>query len=277
MVNRRSSTIRKVHRMLGVISALNLLLLIATGLLLQHMNGLRLDEHMVSRRFLPANYRPQDGSEGVRADIVITDLHSGRIVGRAGTAILDVITLGWLVLLLTGLVMYTARANGVRNGRKDPSNGGDKRAVEAAFGEAASNEGNHDSTHARNGSSGRVEPRIAAGMLRCCPALCPLAAENVAVMHLTDPELKRALQALGHLWTKPTGTATLRKTTLIVCAYRCRDGHCHLLCQSPADLCRTEQSALVLLEVMAEAATKQGSQFMLPVDRETESRFGQIV
>jgi hypothetical protein len=121
MVNRRSTTIRRVHALLGAISALNLLLLISTGLLLQHMNALRLDERIVRRTFLPGSYRPLDGPEGVRADIVITDLHSGRIVGRVGTAILDVITLGWLILLSTGLFMFTARGS---NGRKGLFRGG---------------------------------------------------------------------------------------------------------------------------------------------------------
>ena len=118
MHKRRSVTVRRLHALIGVISAFNLLLLITTGLLLQHVNVLRLDERIVSRAMLPGNYRPQDGPEGVRADIVITDLHSGRILGPAGTVVLDLITLGWLVLLLSGLVMYTARNRAHARSRK---------------------------------------------------------------------------------------------------------------------------------------------------------------
>ncbi len=109
----RATSIRRLHALLGVISALNLLLLISTGLLLQHLNTLHLDEQMISRTLLPQAYRPQDGAE-VRADIVVTDLHSGRILGPVGKAILDVITIAWLISLLTGLVMYAARTNGKR-------------------------------------------------------------------------------------------------------------------------------------------------------------------
>ena len=107
--------VRRTHAWLGVISACNLLLLITTGLLLQHASALHLDEHSISRRLLPAAYRPQDGDSGVRADIVITDLHSGRIIGTVGALILDAITVTWLVMLATGLVMYSKRRNG-RNG-----------------------------------------------------------------------------------------------------------------------------------------------------------------
>ena len=101
--------VRSLHAFLGVVSAVNLFLLICTGLLLQHAAMLHLDERTVSRTILPSGYRPQDGGYGVRADIVITDLHSGRLFGTVGTLILDVITLAWLVILATGLVMYILR------------------------------------------------------------------------------------------------------------------------------------------------------------------------
>ncbi len=76
---------------------------------------LRLDEKMVSRRLLPSSYRLQDGDEGVRADIVVTDIHSGRILGTPGVLVLDAVTLAWLAMLITGLVMYLgSRAKGKR-------------------------------------------------------------------------------------------------------------------------------------------------------------------
>ena len=102
----RSTWIRRTHALLGLLSALNLLVLIGTGLLLQHAAPLGLDERSVSRRLLPPGYRAQDGNVEVRADIVIADLHSGRLFGTAGRLFLDVVTLVWLVMLTTGLVMY---------------------------------------------------------------------------------------------------------------------------------------------------------------------------
>jgi len=100
---------RKVHAFLGLVSAVNLFVLITTGFLLQHASLLKLDERTVSRAVLPSSYRPQDGATGVRADILVTDLHSGRLFGMAGMLVLDGITLAWLTLLVTGLVMYVGK------------------------------------------------------------------------------------------------------------------------------------------------------------------------
>jgi uncharacterized iron-regulated membrane protein len=97
---------RRLHAILGLISAFNLVLLISTGFLLQHRDLLRLDERTVSRRILPSFYRPEDPGRGVRADIVVTDLHSGRLFGTAGTLLLDAVTLLWMIMLATGLTMY---------------------------------------------------------------------------------------------------------------------------------------------------------------------------
>lgn len=97
---------RRVHALVGIVSSINLLVLIGSGLLLQHASLLRLDEKTVSRVVLPKSYRPQDGDTGVRADIFVTDLHSGRLLGSTGTVVVDILTFGWLTLLLTGVVMY---------------------------------------------------------------------------------------------------------------------------------------------------------------------------
>ena len=111
---RRRPWSRRVHAVLGIISALNLFVLITTGFLLQHSTLLRLDERSLTRRILPSGYRPQDIGSGVRADIVVADLHSGRMFGVAGALFLDAVTLVWLVMLATGVVMYLSkqRVNG---------------------------------------------------------------------------------------------------------------------------------------------------------------------
>jgi uncharacterized iron-regulated membrane protein len=105
---------RRLHALVGIVSSLNLLILIGSGLLLQHASLFRLDEKTVSRSVLPSSYRPQDGDSGVRADIFVTDLHSGRLLGTTGTVLLDVLTFGWLALLLTGVVMYIGKQRGKR-------------------------------------------------------------------------------------------------------------------------------------------------------------------
>jgi hypothetical protein len=89
-----------------LISAFNLILLISTGFMLQHRELLRLDERTVNKRVLPSFYRPDDPGRGVRADIVVADLHSGRLFGTAGALLLDAATLLWMIMLGTGLTMY---------------------------------------------------------------------------------------------------------------------------------------------------------------------------
>jgi len=100
---------RRVHAILGIVSGLNLAILLITGLLIQHREILGLEGHTVRRSLLPASYRPDDGADGVRADIVVVDLHSGRIFGKAGLLILDIATIAWTCLLLSGISMFASK------------------------------------------------------------------------------------------------------------------------------------------------------------------------
>src|SRR2546426_7939548 len=59
-VGRTRTWVRRAHGLVGVISALNLLLLIITGFLLQHREMFRLDERMLSRKILPYIYRAEE-------------------------------------------------------------------------------------------------------------------------------------------------------------------------------------------------------------------------
>jgi uncharacterized iron-regulated membrane protein len=45
----------------------------------------------------------------VRADIVLTDLHSGRLFGPVGLVVLDVVTIFWAILLLSGIFIFTSK------------------------------------------------------------------------------------------------------------------------------------------------------------------------
>ena len=94
--------VRRFHLYLGLGAALYFMLMAATGVALNHRDWFKLEEHFVSRHWLPASYRPQDEAE-VRADIVIGDLHSGLIFGRLGTPITDVVAAVWFLSLLSGL------------------------------------------------------------------------------------------------------------------------------------------------------------------------------
>lgn len=95
-------SIRRLHLYLGLGAALYFMLIAATGVALNHREGLRLEERYFSRHWLPSSYRPQDADE-VRSDIVIGDLHSGLIFGRVGAPVMDVVATVWFLSLVTGI------------------------------------------------------------------------------------------------------------------------------------------------------------------------------
>ena len=99
---------RKLHIWVGLTAALYFMLIAATGVAINHRERLRLEERAISRTWLPASYRPDDGPE-VRADIVVTDLHSGLIFGKVGAPILDIVALVWFISISTGLTMLIVR------------------------------------------------------------------------------------------------------------------------------------------------------------------------
>lgn len=97
--------IRKVHLWVGLFSALYFMLIAATGVAMNHREGLHLDEHYIGRQWLPSSYRPNDGIE-VRSDIVVTDLHSGLIFGKVGAPVLDLVALVWFTSIISGISMF---------------------------------------------------------------------------------------------------------------------------------------------------------------------------
>ena len=94
----------RLHVAIGLVFALYFLMLAATGVLIHHAGDWGLTESYVSRHYLPSNYRPLDGEE-TRLDIVITDLHSGRIFGIAGRWLPDLVAGFWTISILTGIGM----------------------------------------------------------------------------------------------------------------------------------------------------------------------------
>ena len=65
--------VRKLHIWVGLSAALYFMLIAATGVMINHREGLLLEDRTISRRWLPSSYRPDDGKEGVRADIAVAD------------------------------------------------------------------------------------------------------------------------------------------------------------------------------------------------------------
>jgi uncharacterized iron-regulated membrane protein len=99
---------RRLHLWVGLISALYFMLIAATGVALNHREGWRLDQKYISRTWLPANYRVDDGTE-VRSDIVVGDLHSGLLFGRVGAPMLDLVAAVWFFSIVSGLAMLFLR------------------------------------------------------------------------------------------------------------------------------------------------------------------------
>jgi uncharacterized iron-regulated membrane protein len=99
---------RKLHIWVGLSAALYFMLIATTGVMINHREGLRLEERNVSRSWLPNGYRAQDGS-AVRADIVVTDLHSGLIFGKVGAPVLDFVAAVWFISIISGVSMLILR------------------------------------------------------------------------------------------------------------------------------------------------------------------------
>lgn len=99
---------RRLHISIGVIFALYFLLMAFTGVMINHTQDWGFTDRYVSRRYLPSDYRPQDG-DATRLDIVITDLHSGMIFGRYGHWLPDLVTAFWTISILSGVGMLFFR------------------------------------------------------------------------------------------------------------------------------------------------------------------------
>ena len=111
-----SQVLRKVHLWMGIVFTINFLILLLTGFLVQHRGWLALETKTVTRKWLPSGYRPGDPDEEIRADIVLTDLHSGKLFGPKGPLVVDAAAAAWLFMMSSGYgVQLLAR---YRNGKK---------------------------------------------------------------------------------------------------------------------------------------------------------------
>jgi hypothetical protein len=101
--------VRKLHIWVGLSAAFYFMLIATTGVMINHREGLGLEERTISRRWLPSNYRPDDGKDGVRADIAVADLHSGLIFGKVGKPVMDFVAAVWFISIVSGISMLVLR------------------------------------------------------------------------------------------------------------------------------------------------------------------------
>lgn len=108
-----SGWLRRLHWYVAAGGTVLFLLIFLTGWLISHREAFGLNEIIIGRTWLPADYRPDDPDGGVRADIVITDLHSGRIFGPNGRFFIDIAVAAWMLLLASGYGVKLLNCRGV--------------------------------------------------------------------------------------------------------------------------------------------------------------------
>jgi len=81
----------RIHVVTGLAAAVWFLLMAVSGVLINHQESLGLLDAEVSDRYLPGYYRADARTGTTRLNILITDLHSGRIFGSQGHWVSDIV------------------------------------------------------------------------------------------------------------------------------------------------------------------------------------------
>jgi hypothetical protein len=149
----------RLHVVTGLAAAVWFLLMAVTGILINHQESLGLLDAEVSDRYLPGYYRSDARTGTTRLNIIITDLHSGRILGSQGAWMSDLVAALLIVSLLSGYVS---------NRMKKRLQAANSREISRASASPAQRERKWDAAKAGNGNSGEAssEPsseRVSAG------------------------------------------------------------------------------------------------------------------
>lgn len=99
----------KVHTASALIVAAWLLLLAISGVLINHQEVLGLTEVEIRDDYLPGYYLSEFHTGTTRLNVIITDIHSGRIFGAYGYLLTDLIALLVVVSAITGVLSYRLR------------------------------------------------------------------------------------------------------------------------------------------------------------------------
>lgn len=112
------------HRRIGIISALFVLLLSVTGIILNHTVSLGLHQSHVKAAWvhelygLPAPTGEEGGFPGLTVDRVILDIHSGRFFGTLGPWVMDAMAVLFIILSVTGVYMWWHRSRELKRKRR---------------------------------------------------------------------------------------------------------------------------------------------------------------
>lgn len=125
--------IQKIHRVVGLISIILIILFTITGLLLNHREGLTLYDRTPSNGLLLWLYghsedvAPKEEDEGFIDDFVkpppslervITAFHASRFFGRPVPLLLDILSLSLFILVATGSYIWVKRALILKRSKK---------------------------------------------------------------------------------------------------------------------------------------------------------------
>ena len=105
---------RNLHLVTAFVVAAWLLMMTATGVVVNHQIDWGLDEIEIRNAYLPGHYTTEFSPDSTRLNVVITDLHSGRFFWEQGKLITD--TIGLLVFLsvFSGFYAFRLRKKVVR-------------------------------------------------------------------------------------------------------------------------------------------------------------------
>jgi len=105
-VCRRRDWLYRAHVVTGLAAAVWFLLMALTGVLMNHQESLGLLDAEISDRYLPDYYRADTRTGATRLNILLTDLHSGRILGSRGNLVGDLIALLLIISLASGVASH---------------------------------------------------------------------------------------------------------------------------------------------------------------------------
>jgi hypothetical protein len=134
----------RVHVVTGLVAAAWFLLMALTGILINHQESLGLLDAEISDSYLPGYYRSDARTGTTRLNIIITDLHSGRILGSQGAWMSDLVAVLLIVSLLSGLGS---------NQMKKRLQAANSREIARTSNSSARREPGRDASNAANGSS----------------------------------------------------------------------------------------------------------------------------
>ena len=111
----------RIHVVTGLAAAVWFLLMALSGVLINHQESLGLLDVEISDRYLPDYYRADAGTGTTRLNILITDLHSGRIFGSRGAWVSDVIALFLVISLTSGVASHQLKKRLLATNHKEPA------------------------------------------------------------------------------------------------------------------------------------------------------------